>query len=94
MGGDNMTALGIYNPHLDKDTLDIIFKSFDTIFKETRTNDRLLLASTAYILMNYLIVKTPNDIKVSDIAACTSKYPELIETGIVVVNFWRQNSVN
>lgn len=58
-GRDCITALGIYNPHLDKDTLDIIFKSFDTIFKEIRTNDRLLLASTAYILMNYLIVNTP-----------------------------------
>ncbi|MBN3264362.1 F-box protein [Pectobacterium brasiliense] len=93
-GNDHKVALAIYNPHIDKDTLDIIFKSFDTIFKETRTNDRLLLASSAYMLMNSLIVKTPDGIKESDIAACTSKYPELIQTGRVVTNYQRQQSVN
>ncbi|GLY60167.1 hypothetical protein Pcaca05_10250 [Pectobacterium carotovorum subsp. carotovorum] len=85
--GVELLSLEFKSIDINKDILDIIFKSFDTIFKEISTNDRLFFAASAYTLMKGLIDKTPNDIKIADISACKSKYPELIETGRIAVDY-------
>ncbi|MBN3264363.1 hypothetical protein [Pectobacterium brasiliense] len=88
--GMQLLSLGFRSIDINKDTLDIIFKSFDTMFKEISTNDRLFVAASAYTLMKGLIDKTPNDIKIADVSACKSKYPELIETGRMTVDYFAE----
>ncbi|RJL51293.1 hypothetical protein [Pectobacterium carotovorum] len=86
-GGSDVVDVSICNYYLNKDMLDVVFKSFDTVFKEFNTNDRIFVAASSYILMEYLIDKTPNDIKAADVIACKLKYPELIETGRIAVDY-------
>ncbi|GKW42373.1 hypothetical protein LOZ86_05430 [Pectobacterium parvum] len=99
--GVELLSLEFKTFDINKDILDVIFKSFDTMFKEISTSDRLFVAASAYTLMKGLIDKTqemkglidktPNNIEIADVSACKSKYPELIVMGRITVDYFAES---
>ena len=79
--------LDIYSPNLNKNTLNIIFKSFNTVFKNDETDERLLVAKSAYTLMQYFLENEINNVSENDIIKCITKYLELLETGCEVAGY-------
>lgn len=69
------------NNKINTHTLGFIFESFNKVFHEERSSDRLLLAISASKLKNFWYNNPPNNLSQNDIIKCSNQYPELFSAG-------------
>ena len=82
-----VSTIGFHNKKMNKDTINIIFKSFNDIFTKNNTNSRLIVAISAHKLRDYLATQRLNDFSKKDIDRCVSQHPILFKAGKVVADY-------
>ena len=72
---------------IEKDNLERFFYSFEILFKEYGEKERLILATTAYRLIQALKENTPVNLNENDISQYESQYPILFGLGAAIDDY-------
>lgn len=87
-----LTTLDIKDKYLTKDNINIIFNAFNKVFNQERSNNRFLVALSAFQLQDFLCNNPPKGVHKKEILEISSHYPFLFSMGMIVSSCVSKNS--